>query len=324
MMMSGDRRRATLPVIGPAKGDGDTMKGDEPLEASVIVRTFNSASSLSRCIETLRQQSIACEVIVVDSGSSDDTLSISRRTADQVLQLPRASFSYGRALNVGAAAASSEYCFALSSHCWAENPRWIEQSIECYARPDVAATNGASRGPVGVPFEGIYYQTLDDVYQNPHWGFSNHGSSWRRSVWEDIKFDEHMPTAEDKEWSWRVLRQGYKIAYRPELAIGAPHRRAFGLRALYSRAYNETAALGRIARLPRYGFSDVVADLVEYIRADPRRVLHPGRPAFRLAEIVPRWRATHMSRRRTDEYLYDWEHRSDQTTPTVSTGAQGR
>lgn len=53
----------------------------EPL--SVLVPTKNEASNIRACLDSVRW---AEEVVVVDSGSTDDTVSIARGIADQVLE----------------------------------------------------------------------------------------------------------------------------------------------------------------------------------------------------------------------------------------------
>ena len=90
------------------------MNSNTP-EASVIVRTFNSAATLLACLESLKAQTIPPEIIVVDSGSSDETITIASGLADRILMLPRGSFSYGRALNRGAEVAAAPVHFAVSS-----------------------------------------------------------------------------------------------------------------------------------------------------------------------------------------------------------------
>src|SRR5207248_3651209 len=49
--------------------------------ASVIIRTKDSARTLPGALASVRAQTVACEVVVVDSGSRDATLSIARAGA---------------------------------------------------------------------------------------------------------------------------------------------------------------------------------------------------------------------------------------------------
>lgn len=220
-------------------------------QASVIVRTKDSARTLGRALELLREQTVAAEIVVVDSGSRDDTLSIAHAHAHQVIEMPAERFTFGRALNVGAAAARAPVHFALSSHVVPPDAGWIERSLAHYARADVAGTSGAPTRPgSSEPLTATFHQTLDDALATPYWGFSNTASSWRATVWEQLPFDERLVACEDKEWALRALRGGWTIAIDPSLRVTDAHRRAHGLRYLYRRTRREAEALASFAPVP--------------------------------------------------------------------------
>ena len=217
--------------------------------ASVLVRTFNSASTLTACLESLRSQTVTPEIIVVDSGSTDGTLAIANRMADRIVHVPDRPFSYGRALNRGAAVATAPVHFAVSSHCSIPGRDWIERSLRHYDNPDVAATNGQQALPDGSPLEHVFYLRGDTDLPNPFWGFSNHASSWRADIWRHEPFNESLVASEDFEWSDRVRALGFAIVFDPALTIPGDHRTAQGPVALYRRSYREflgTAACRRI------------------------------------------------------------------------------
>ena len=55
------------------------------VSAAIIVPTRNSARTLRSCLDSIRNQSVASTVIVVDNGSTDDTVRIAEELADLVL-----------------------------------------------------------------------------------------------------------------------------------------------------------------------------------------------------------------------------------------------
>jgi rhamnosyltransferase len=223
------------------------MNGPHP-PASVIVRTKDSARTLDHVVSLLRAQTIASEIIVVDSGSRDRTLEIAHRRADLVIEIDR--FSFGYALNVGASAATAPIHFALSSHASPPDERWIERSLAKYANESVAATTGVATLPgTRQPLHGTFLQTLAIATSYPLWGFSNTGSSWRADVWRAFPFDEQLSASEDKEWAFRILTAGWTIAFDRALLIESKHRRDHGLRQLYARTKREFEALGSFAQL---------------------------------------------------------------------------
>jgi CelD/BcsL family acetyltransferase involved in cellulose biosynthesis/GT2 family glycosyltransferase len=52
---------------------------------TVVVPTRNSGATLAACLNSLRQQTAPCAVIVVDNQSTDDTVAIAHRYADRVV-----------------------------------------------------------------------------------------------------------------------------------------------------------------------------------------------------------------------------------------------
>lgn len=222
-----------------------------PPRASVIVRTKDSAHTLGRALSLLRAQTVAAEIVIVDSGSSDDTLAIAYGEADRVIEIPAASFTFGHALNVGAAAAHAPIHFALSSHAVPPDTLWIERSLAKYDRADVAGTSGVPTLPgTSAPLTTTVYQDLDLATRHPYWGFSNTASSWRADVWEQLPFDEALASCEDKEWAFRALAAGWTIAIDSKLAVDDAHRRAHGLRHLYRRTRLEAEATASFAPVP--------------------------------------------------------------------------
>jgi rhamnosyltransferase len=266
------------------------MNDSVPL-ASVIIRTKDSARTLGRVLSSVRAQTVASEIIVVDSGSTDGTLEIARAQADRVLELDAASFSFGRALNIGAAAARAPIHFALSSHSFPPDDRWVERSLSMYHRPDVAGTSGSPVCPGShEPLTMTFYQTLSDAIQHPTWGFSNTGSSWRAGVWTEHRFDEHLPACEDKEWGFRVLRAGWTIAVNSTLSVSATHRRRQGIRHLYTRTRREYTTLESFAAMPRFTTSDLLHEWYADMPPDaPYRGWRRRLSYFRLTELLGKY-----------------------------------
>lgn len=263
---------------------------------SVVVRAKDKIDTIGATLAALRRQSVPAEVIVVDSGSTDGTLRVAGQWADRVIEIPASSFSYGGALNVGAEAATAPVHAALSAHCVPVSDTWLQDSLRRYERGDVAATNANVADPLGVPIEGTYFQTIEDVVVDPTWGFSNHASTWRADVWADLPFREDLGACEDKEWSWRVLAAGWTIAYAPELAAPMAHRRSAGLKPLYQRITREAEAMVSLAAAePLTGPAAVRAWWSSF--PSPSRLPNAVRRAspYRIAELAGAWRGSRLA-----------------------------
>jgi glycosyltransferase involved in cell wall biosynthesis len=229
---------------------------------SVVIRSKNEAAGIGAALRSVRSQTVTAEIVVVDSGSTDATLAIAGPLADEVVTIPPETFSFGRALNIGARRASGSVVFALSAHCVLPDRHWIAQALghyadpatagTCWYRPDPTAPVDPSAAPRPVSFA--------DVAADPHVGFSNHASSWRRSVWEEEPFDEELTSCEDKEWMWRVMLAGWSIVADPRLHVDTGHRRAAGRRALWRREFAEHEAIASRLERPTPGPAELARE----------------------------------------------------------------
>ena len=264
------------------------LRGVSGLQASVIVRAKDRERTIGRTLESLHRQTVRPEVIVVDSGSQDATVSIARGACDRLIEIPPEEFTFGHALNLGAEAASAPIHFALSSHCAPERADWIERALEHYARDDVAGACGYDGLPRdGVP-GGVVYQDLDMLRHDPFWGFTNHASSWRAEVWEKFPFDSARAGAEDKEWAARVLGAGYLIVLDPALDVATDHRFAQGVLDFYRRQRRDTRWVAEFAGSEPYGVRDLLSDWWN-VRPDTRSRARIRLSPWHAADVLGRY-----------------------------------
>lgn len=259
-----------------------------PPPASVIVRARDKADTIGHALESLRGQTVRPEIIVVDSGSADATVEIARRLADRVIEIAPERFSYGRALNIGAADAAAPVHFALSAHCVAPHERWVERALAHYRHPQVGGACGRRLMLGGRPLAEPFFQDLAHARADPFWGFSNHASSWRAAVWREFPFDEDLGYAEDKEWALRVLAAGWSIVFDTELLVDMSHQWRQGFRQYYRRQRDAVRAIGSFAELPPYTLRGLAEEWWEG-PPDPRPPWRRRANPLRTAGLVGKW-----------------------------------
>ncbi|GAB3222938.1 hypothetical protein GCM10027586_12660 [Kineococcus gypseus] len=267
-----------------------------PPVVSIIIRTYNSAVTLNATIDSVRAQSCPVEVVIVDSGSTDDTLRIAHERAEQVVTIAHEDFSYGGALNAGARAAAAPFHGALSSHTLLPRRDWVEIGRRHLEAGAVAACGGEVDGddrPLTAPLRA----DADYLARHRYWGFTNTASVWRSEVWRVHPFDESLVATEDQEWSWRAVAGGGHLVVDPRLTVSGSHRRTAGVRAYHRRMVAEIRALEHMRPLERYRVSDAIADWARPAPHDPfvSRARRFGRT--RLLDVVARWDAGAQSRK---------------------------
>lgn len=85
------------------------------MKVSIIIPSFNQQEYLPEAIESALQQTIHCDIIVIDDGSSDDSLKIARQYEPEVRVISQVNKGLASARNTGIMNATGEYIFPLDA-----------------------------------------------------------------------------------------------------------------------------------------------------------------------------------------------------------------
>jgi len=222
------------------------------MNVSIVLRTKNEGRFIQRTLNLIRKQvyDSAPEIIVVDSGSSDDTVVIAKAQADlQLIQISPEDFSYGKSLNTGIRAASGDVVVALSAHAFPCEELWLRHLLKHFDDSTVAGVYGRQLPHEDawpcvkrdyIEFYGSELRVQTDPNNMLDHRFSNAASAIRKGFWQQHPFNEKLPYCEDWEWARAMLRLGFKIVYDPSAAVYHSHNESF--RDIYWRCYNEALA----------------------------------------------------------------------------------
>ena len=218
---------------------------------TVLIRTKNEAQFIGEALRLItHQRRKPDEIIVVDSGSTDATVELVQQWSSvKLMHMPAHEFTFGRSLNLGFQAATSDIVVSISAHAFPTNSDWLANLVQPFANPHVAGVYGKQLPqpdawpPVRRNYLGYYGEQpliQTNVNQERDRTFSNANSAIRRSCWEKRPFDELLTAAEDHEWAWAMLRLGYHIVYEPQAGVYHSHNES--LLKLSHRSYRETLA----------------------------------------------------------------------------------
>ncbi len=183
---------------------------------SVLIRTYNSARTLEDVLKRLPLEE-QDELIVVDSGSTDSTISLAKSYHARILHL-NLPFNYSAALNRGFELTTNDWVLVISSHVVPQGLDLLERvrSFAKIAPQDFVVGYGvchlgAPNAPapserVGEPTE----TQLQSLHVSQMGG--NGLAVYRRSAWLQRNFDEGILTAEDLEWFLWAQSKGYNAA----------------------------------------------------------------------------------------------------------------
>jgi rhamnosyltransferase len=237
------------------------------MDISVVIRNRNEGTHLRHVLRALSLQDTPAQVILVDNASTDDSVRVAREFGATIVTLAQDAFTYGRALNAGLRVASGEVCVILSAHSVPIGPRFLSDCAKPFAHdPRVAAVRCVLARKLHDALRWMEPELLVgpvDVATVIAKVPLASGCAIRRSVWEEIPFDEALEANEDKLWALAALRHGHAI-YSPSHATYA-YLKGIAPLELVRRARRERVAMFRATGLMATRLPDIAKDLAHAV-----------------------------------------------------------
>lgn len=204
---------------------------------SVIIPAKDAANTLGQCLQALlHQEGLQLkqdyEVIVVDDGSSDNTVEIAEQHAVRVIRQTQAGAAAAR--NAGVRIAKGTLLAFTDADC-VPSPTWLRDLTRPFDNPQVVGVKGVYRTHqtglvarfVQVEYEYKYarmqrMQSIDFI--------DTYSAAYRTEVFiQNGGFDETftVPSVEDQELSFRLRRKGYKMVFEPSAVVFHYHDENF-------------------------------------------------------------------------------------------------
>lgn len=192
---------------------------------SIIIPVYNGEKFISECVySALRQK--GCEVIVVDDGSTDNTLKI-LTGIDGITVLVKPNGGTASALNTGIRNARGEWIHWLSADD-VLYPGMVDKilerinEIECkeryifYTDYDIIDEDSYIIGEFLEPLHRND-KTQEERFNELMGNYYGNGSTTmiHRSVFEKVKYDETLAHSEDYDFMLHAMKEGYDMRLIP-------------------------------------------------------------------------------------------------------------
>jgi rhamnosyltransferase len=215
---------------------------------SVIIPVKNGEATIGNCLNALFKQTIASqiEIIIIDSGSTDDTLNILKGYNVRLLSIDPSTFNHGLTRNLGVQHAQGEFLyFTVQDACLSTNDA-LENMVRHFTDEQVAGVCG-NQGtphdkdknpvywykPISAPTVNRYqfkspeeFEKLSPENKSLACGWDNVNALYRKKVLLEIPFVDTV-FAEDLIWAKNALLKGHCIIKDSSIVTWHYHHRSF-------------------------------------------------------------------------------------------------
>lgn len=245
-----DKFSATPPTLSDIRLHPDLMGVGTTIDAkvSVVIPTLNAGLEFSWMLRKLRAQRGVreIEIVIVDSGSKDQTVQFSRDAGAKVIEILPSEFSHSYARNLGADNATGDYVLFMVQDAYPIGDQWMHgmlRFLQDHAQDKLMAVSCAefSRSDSDMMYDSMintHYKFLgcleyDRIGQwrgDDHMALRSHGqlSDVSCLISRDCfqKYRYRGDYAEDLDLGIRLIKDGFHVAMLASVKVVHSHNRA--------------------------------------------------------------------------------------------------
>lgn len=230
--------------------DQDLNKGTNSYDAyvSVVIPTYNGELYMKELIETLNSQKgiKEIEIVVVDSGSKDNTIKICEEYSVNLITISQNEFSHSYARNLGASKSHGDYIIFMTQDALPSNEYWIYNMLTPIFKHNIVAVSCLEKPRENcelsylidsenfAKYLGINnsdkigshpkIQNYDTLRKNGQ--LNDVSCAIVKSVFEKFKYSGDF--AEDLDLGVRLIKAGHRIAMLSSERVIHSHNRSCG------------------------------------------------------------------------------------------------
>jgi rhamnosyltransferase len=210
------------------------MNSENPI-VSVMIRTYNEEKWIEAVLKSLMKQTFQdFEIVIVDSQSTDKTVSICKRYNCRIVEINKSDFNYSYASNVGVENSKGKIINFLSGHSVPMNDKYLENAMRHFKDENTAGVYGEvlalpDGGLIEKVFHYIGYKKAlkEGIIEEKeiHPGIMSCSNAFARKDFCVINpFKVELGRGgEDVELAYQMLKQGKKVVKDPEVVALHSH-----------------------------------------------------------------------------------------------------
>lgn len=206
---------------------------------SVIIPTLNAGKYIHGLLESIKSQTVPCDIVVIDSSSTDGTVNIAKSHGARTIVIERADFNHGKTRNIASREVEGGILIFLTQDAVLADYTAIENLIRPFSDDEmIGASYGRQLPRIGAGAieaharlfnypEASCIKTFADA---PMLGIktafiSNSFAAYRRTALFDVDgFPSDIIFGEDMFVGAKMLLAGWRIAYCAEAKVYHSHK----------------------------------------------------------------------------------------------------
>lgn len=255
------------------------------MKVSIVLLTYNSSYYLKDLLSSLTSQDFDedYEVLIIDSGSSDNTLDIIKDfDSIRLIEIPNSEFQHGRTRNFAAQEAQGDFIVYITTSSLPASKQWLKEITQPFdLNPKIVAVYGKHLPRINCnPFVAAdvvhafnwispnnellveylkdqeTFESLPVEERDRRRFYSDANSALRKSYWLEHPYPE-VDYAEDQAMGVQVLKTGFKKVYSPTAAVY--HSHSYPLKQYFKRKVDEIIALKKRGEIEYKGILHYIA-----------------------------------------------------------------
>lgn len=237
-----------------------------PIEISVIIPILNAAKYLPNLIEKLRaQEQEIAEIMVVDSGSLDQSAALAEELDTRLVAIEAGSFDHGATRNLAATLATGNILVFMTQDALPACEKTIGELVSPLLQERIAVSYARQVSGKDASLSDRYLRLTNYPPQGllktrgsiPELGIktfqnSNVCAAYRRKEFEELgRFPEPAVCNEDMIFAARAIFAGYGVYYNADALVF--HNHNFSVSQLFRRYFDIGASLELEPRIREVG-----------------------------------------------------------------------
>ncbi|MCQ4690846.1 glycosyltransferase family 2 protein [Clostridium sp. SL.3.18] len=269
------------------------------MDVSIVIPTKNAGPLLDKVLDRVFRQKTKYEyeVICVDSGSSDETLSIIKKYPCKLYEIQASEFGHGKTRNFGASKGTGEYIVFITQDAMPASKEWLQNFIDGmkidteivggfgihYPYPDCNVIDkrdlyyhfknfGEDNTIFQLTDENRKRYEEEEGYRHLMSFFSDNNSCVRREIFDKYPYED-VDFAEDQIWARKMIELGYKKLYCPYAPVYHSHN--FKLSTYFTRYFDEYKGLYYLQNFRiSTSWLKLPLQVMKHVLADARYIRH--------------------------------------------------